>query len=378
MITDAFYFAEYRDGQARQDYLLWLLGSLERNSEHPLARAIVKYAFDSLGDALDENPFVHPTEFRAVTGRGASGVLLGKISIAVGNRVFASMMGIVLSAEANDAMTMLEDDGKTAILAVVDGKICCVLGVSDEVKSDAAASIYYLRDVLKVDVWMVTGDNFRTATAVGRLLSIPPNRIVAEALPAAKLEKIRELQAEGRSVCMVGDGINDSAALAQADVGIGMGTGTEIATEAADMILVKAHVSDVCTALHLSRSIFRRIQWNLLLSLVYNCFGIPVAAGVFYSLVRTRLPPTVAAVAMTLSSISVVVSSLSLQLYRPPKVTERFHHQRPISLSSRGPVTTVSDDMRASLLSSDHFEPCDSSSHENNQASRLSEERYTV
>jgi len=150
-------------------------------------------------------------------------------------------------------------------------------------------------------------------------LNLPPHRVVSEALPNAKVHQVRKLQQQGKTVAHVGDGINDSPALAQADVGIGMGTGAAIAAEASDIVLVRGHyVADVCTALDLCRVIFARIQWNFLWSLVYNILGIPLAAGVLFPLFHTRLPPTVAALAMAMSSISVVFSSLALRLYRPP------------------------------------------------------------
>lgn len=192
------------------------------------------------------------------------------------------------------------------------------MGVADEIKADAATSIAYLHERLGVEVWMVTGDNPRTAHAVSRHLGIPTPRVISEALPATKVQHVQRMQGEGRVVCFVGDGINDSPALAQADVGLSVGTGTEIAAEASDMVLVAGNVSDVCTALDLSRAIFRRIQWNFVWSLMYNCLGIPIAAGALYPLTRVRLPPPVAAIAMALSSISVVLSSMALRLYRPP------------------------------------------------------------
>jgi P-type Cu+ transporter len=339
-----------------EDYMLWLLGSLERTSEHPLAKAIVKFVEEQLGDALEMNPFIHPTEFETITGRGASGVIGGKVLIAVGNRSFATIMDLFISQETDSYMQLLEEAGKTAILVAVDGQIRLVLGIVDEVKDDAAASISFLRDKMNIDVWMVTGDNYRTAAAICRQIGLPSNRILAEALPATKVEKVRQLQAEGSNiVCMVGDGINDSAALAQADVGLGMGTGADIATEASDMILVKGHVSDVCTALHLSRALFRRIQWNLALSLVYNCLGIPIAIGVFYPIAHVRLPPTLAAVAMALSSVSVVFSSLTLRCYRPPKVGDR--HRNLLSARSntanRNMLNIDEDTMRLPLVAND-------------------------
>ena len=342
---------------ADKDYLLWLLGSLERTSEHPLAKAIVTYAEEQLSGALEENPFGHPSKFRGVTGRGASGTILGNVSVAVGNRSFASMLGLKIPQHADNLMKRLEDGGKTAIFASVDGRVRAILGIADEIKPDAADAISYLRECMDIDVWMVTGDNSRTANAISRQLRIPANRVISEALPAAKLEIVISLQDEGRVVAMVGDGVNDSPALAQSNVGMSLGTGAEIATEASDLVLVKGHVADVCTALHLSRSIFSRIRWNLFWSLVYNALGIPIAAGALYPLVHSRLPPTVAAVAMALSSVSVVLSSLMLRLYKPPRINGRnratavWARSRP----SGEPSGADENDMTVNLLSRDHL-----------------------
>jgi Cu+-exporting ATPase len=196
------------------------------------------------------------------------------VEVAVGNRRFATMMKIDIPSHVEENMVQLEQDGKTAILAAFDGVICLVLGIADELKPDAADAIEYLRDTLKVDVWMVTGDNSRTARAISKKLGLSSDRVISEALPVAKVRQVKKLQKEGHSVAMVGDGINDSPALAQADVGMSLGTGAEIAAEASDMVLVRGHVADVCTALDLSRVIFRRIQWNFVWSLLYNCLGI--------------------------------------------------------------------------------------------------------
>jgi Cu+-exporting ATPase len=240
--------------------LLWLLGSLERNSEHPLATAVVTYAEDRLKtSSLKETSFAQPTNFRALTGRGASGTINGNIEVSIGNRAFATLMDIPIPFKAEQCMQSLERRGKTAILASVNGTICAVMGIADQLKDDASASISYLRN-MGVDVWMVTGDNRRTANAIARQLNLPENRVISEALPVAKLEQVIKLQSEGRVVAMIGDGVNDSPALAESDVGMSMGTGAEIAAEASDMVLVRGHVADVCTALHLSRAIFRRIQ----------------------------------------------------------------------------------------------------------------------
>ena len=341
------------DETIEKNQLLWMLGSLEKNSEHPLAQAVVQYAEQILGEEyVEQYPFVQPKSFKALTGRGASGMLEG-YSLAVGNRPFASESGIEIPDDVENYMQILEREGKTAVLVSVNDKVSLVMGIADRLKSDAAASVAFLRDTMKVDVWMVTGDNRATARAIGKQLGLPENRIISEALPAAKVQQVRKLQAEDHIVAMVGDGINDSPALAQADVGISLGSGAKIATEASDMVLVRGNVADVCTALHLSRTIFRRIQLNLLFSLLYNCLGIPIAAGVFYPFVQERLPPTLAGAAMALSSVSVVLSSLSLRLYRPPSLNNR--RRTYVSAYAREMERRENDDMQESLLANDHL-----------------------
>lgn len=243
--------------RSTKQQLLWLLGSLERNSEHPLASAVVSFAEKNLGSAI---PFTQPTDFTALTGRGASGTINGTTTVHVGNRSFCALNDIVIDYTAEDAMQRMERQGKTAIVAAINGKICVVMGIADQLKNDASAAISHLRDKMGVDVWMVTGDNRRTARAIARQLCLPMDRVIAEALPSAKVQKVQELQDSGRIVAMVGDGVNDSPALAQANVGFSLGTGAEIAAEASDMVLVKGNVVDVCTALDLSQVIFRRIK----------------------------------------------------------------------------------------------------------------------
>lgn len=238
-------------------HLLWLLGSLERNSEHPLANAIVSYADTYLPSEIS---YVQPTDFIASTGRGASGAIGDNAQVAVGNRAFCQLNCISIDSSTEEKLRKIERQGSTAIIAAVNGVIVAVMGVADELKSDAAAAIQHLRQKMKVDVWMVTGDNRRTARAVARKLNFPMDRVIAEALPVAKVQKVQELQRDGFVVAMVGDGVNDSPALAQSDVGLSLGTGAEIAAEASDMVLVKGNVSDVCTALDLSQVIFRRIK----------------------------------------------------------------------------------------------------------------------
>lgn len=334
--------------------LLWYLGSLERTSEHPLAKAVVSYVETRLPqDYLQDRPFVEPTDFRALTGRGASGIVLDSVKIAAGNRAFAAEQNLVIPKIAEDAMQEMERSGKTAVLVTIDGEVCLVLGLADELKPGAKAAIAYLRDHMHLDVWMVTGDNDRTARAIATQLGLSLDHVISEALPAAKVQQVRRLQEQNHLVAMVGDGINDSPALAQADVGMSVGTAAEIATEASDFVLVTGKVEDVCTALHLSRSIFRRIQVNLLCSLLYNVLGIPLAAGVFYPLVQMRLPPTVAALAMALSSVSVVLSSLSLRFYRPPTVIQRPTRRNRIFWRLFLQDSGDTDDLQQDLLAHD-------------------------
>lgn len=344
-----------------KECLLWLLGSLERSSEHPLANAVVTYAEEYLGK---DPQFGQPSNFVALTGRGASGKINESIKVAVGNRTFAELEGLSVSPQVEATMQKLERQGKTAIIASVNSAICVVMGIADEVKPDAAKSIKYLKEEMGVDVWMVTGDNRRTAHAIARKLDLGLDRVVAEALPAAKVEKVQQLQDEGLIVAMVGDGVNDSPALAQSNVGLSLGTGAEIAAEASDMVLVRGNVVDVCTALHLSRVIFRRIRLNFVWSLLYNCLSIPLAAGVFYPVLHARLPPTAAALAMALSSVSVVVSSLSLRLYRPPQVFE----EQALRRSDRHPNSPNGEGLTEPLLPREEQDAADLDLLEEGQA----------
>lgn len=301
------------------DFLVWLLGSLERNSEHILAAAIVKFTEQKIENLLRWKPLSQPTDFVAMTGRGASGFVNGDIKVAIGNRSFAERENMIIPQEVEECMRKLESEGKTAIIAGINGTACAVLGIADEIKREAPKTVRYLKRQ-GMDIWMVTGDSRRTARAVARQLGLPEDRVIAEALPTAKIEQVRKLQREGKIVCMVGDGVNDAPALAEADVGISMGTGSDIAAEASDMVLVGGNVAGTCTALHLSRAIFRRIQLNFAFSMGYNIFCIPLAAGVLFPFFQLRLPPTIAAIAMALSSVSVVFSSLALRLYKPPDI----------------------------------------------------------
>jgi cation transport ATPase len=243
----------------------------------------------------------------------------GALRVHVGNRAWMARSGIAIPPAAEAQLLRLERRGRTAVVAAVEGVAAAVLGVSDRVKPEARLVVTALRS-LGVDVWMVTGDNGRTAACVASTVGIPPSRVMAEVKPGEKAGKVRALQAAGRTVAMVGDGINDSPALAQADVGLAIGAGAQIAVAAADIVLIRSHLADIVTALDLSRVVFRRIWLNFAWALGYNTLGIPLAAGVLYAATFKTVAPEVAGLAMAFSSVSVVLSSLALRWYRRPHI----------------------------------------------------------
>ncbi|MFN3648559.1 MAG: heavy metal translocating P-type ATPase [Armatimonadota bacterium] len=293
-------------GEAAETELLRLAAAAERSSEHPLGEAIVRAA-EARGLPLPE-----PSAFQSLTGRGLEATVDGR-SLLVGNRRLMEERGIDISA-LDDAMTRLAGEGKTPMLAAVDGAAAGILAVADTVKESSPAAVAALRR-MGLEVAMITGDNRRTAEAVARQVGI--DRVLAEVLPEHKAEQVKQLQSEGKVVAMVGDGINDAPALAQADVGIAIGTGTDIAMEASDVTLIRGDLNGVVTAVELSRATMRTIKQNLFFAFIYNTLGIPVAAGVFYPLFGWMLSPMFASAAMALSSVSVVTNSLRLRGFHP-------------------------------------------------------------
>jgi len=308
------------------DRILFFAGSAEKGSEHPLARAIVLYATrekkGEKGEKGEKCTLSEPTDVVATPGKGMQCKVQDvdrSYQVAIGNRRYIAD----LEAEVDDSdlleagMLALEHGGKTAVILAVDGQVVGVIGLRDTVKANALATVKAL-EAKGVRVWMLTGDNERTARIVAKEVGIQPERVVAEVLPHQKAEKIQELQQADKITCMVGDGVNDSPALAQAHLGIAIGAGADVAVEAADMVLVNSNITDVLTAIDLSRCVFRRIRLNFVWALGYNSLAIPIACGCFFPLTLTYLPPEVAGIAMALSSVSVVVSSLFLYLYKPP------------------------------------------------------------
>ncbi|MEW5904926.1 MAG: copper-translocating P-type ATPase, partial [Pseudomonadota bacterium] len=281
--------------------VLWLGASLERASEHPLAAAIVNGAQER-GIMLTA-----VNEFRSFTGMGVTGTVEGS-AVALGNlKLFAELHidagELVARAEA------LRSDGQTVMLLAIDGKAAGLIGVADPVKESTAEAIRALHEE-GVQVIMLTGDNRVTAEAVAKKLGI--DRIEAEVLPEQKADIVKQLQAEGRIVAMAGDGINDAPALAQAQVGIAMGTGTDVAMESAGITLIKGDLRGIVRALRLSRATMKNIRQNLFFAFIYNVLGIPVAAGVLYPFFGLLLSPIIAAAAMSFSSVSVILNALRL------------------------------------------------------------------
>jgi P-type Cu+ transporter len=289
-------------GGFAEDEVLRLAASLERASEHPLAGAIV--------NAAKERNLVlsEPKDFDAPAGKGVVGEVDGR-KLVIGNAGFLKTSGIStaeLLREANE----LRKDGATVIFAAIDGTAAGLLAIADPVKEAAAGAVKALRDE-GIRVVMLTGDNQTTAEAVARVLSI--DEVKAGVLPANKGEAVEELRKQGRIVAMAGDGVNDAPALAAADVGIAMGTGTDVAIESAGVTLLKGDLNGILRARRLSQATMRNIRQNLFFAFIYNAAGVPIAAGILYPTFGILLSPVIAGAAMALSSVSVIGNALRLR-----------------------------------------------------------------
>jgi Cu+-exporting ATPase len=282
--------------------ILSLAASLERSSEHPLAAAIVAAAGDKKASIQDA------TGFASVTGKGVTGKVSGR-AVALGNANLMAELGVALG-DLEKRADELRGDGATALFLAVDGKPGGVIAIADPIKSTTQAAL----DTLRKDgirIVMLTGDNKTTAEAVARKLGI--KEVEADVLPQDKNRIVKKLTAEGRIVAMAGDGVNDAPALAEAAVGVAMGTGTEVAIQSAGITLVKGDLAGIARAIVLSRATMNNIRQNLVFAFAYNAIGIPIAAGVLYPAFGLLLSPIVAALAMSLSSVSVIVNALRLR-----------------------------------------------------------------
>ena len=282
--------------------LLSLAASLERGSEHPLGAALVKAA------EVRKLQFSEGGDFRSFTGRGIVGRVQGR-EVAVGNLKLLEERGIPAAALRAGAEA-LQRQGQTVVFIAIDGKPAGLIGIADPIKQTTPEAIAQLR-AEGLRIVMLTGDSSATAAVIADKLGV--DEFEAEVLPDQKLETVRRLQAQGRVIAMAGDGINDAPALAQADVGIAMGTGTDVAMESGGVILVKGDLRGIVRARRLSRAAMRNIRQNLFFAFIYNSLGIPLAAGVLYPFLGVLLSPVIAAAAMSFSSVSVITNSLRLR-----------------------------------------------------------------
>lgn len=311
-------------GTHDEDEVMEIAAALEAKSEHPLAEAICRYAEE------ESLPSAQVTNFQAVPGHGVRGDANG-ITYYFGNRKLIGTLGIDMG-RLERKMRKLEEEGKTAMLLANAKEVLGIIAVADAIKPTTPAAVAALKR-MGLTAYMITGDNMRTAIAIARQAGIDEQNIRAEVLPEDKANEVKKIQATGIKVAMVGDGLNDAPALAQADVGIAMGSGTDVAMEAGGIVLMKSDLQDVVSAIQLSRETLEKIKQNLFFSLFYNVIGIPIAARVFIGL-GIVLRPELAGLAMALSSVSVVSNSLLLRRFRP-------NHRNWISTFAPAVMTTV-------------------------------------
>ena len=285
-----------------EDDLLKLAASLERSSEHPLAAAVMRAAKEN-NIAADE-----PKDFASVTGKGVTGKVGGRL-VGLGNAKLMADQKVDMGSLAAKA-DELRGSGATALFVAIDGKLGGIIAIADPIKATTRAALDSLR-ADGIHVVMLTGDNKTTAQAVAKQLGI--DDVEADVLPEDKNRIVKKLRADGKIVAMAGDGVNDAPALAEADVGIAMGTGTEVAIQSAGVTLVKGDLAGIARARALSRMTMRNIRQNLVFAFAYNAIGIPIAAGVLYPTFGILLSPVVAALAMSLSSVSVIGNALRLK-----------------------------------------------------------------
>lgn len=293
---------------AERNHIIQIAASAEKGSEHPLADAIVKAA------EKENLEFLKVDSFEAIPGHGIE-VEISGIHILLGNRKLMNERNISM-AELEEQSDLLASEGKTPMYIAMDQKISGIIAVADVVKESSIKAIEKLRS-MGLEVAMITGDNRKTADAIAKQVGI--DRVLAEVLPQDKSNEVKKLQAEGKKVAMVGDGINDAPALAQADIGIAIGSGTDVAIESADIVLMRSDLMDVPTSIQLSKSTIRNIKQNLFWAFGYNVIGIPIAAGLLHIFGGPLLNPIFAAAAMSLSSVSVLANALRLKRFKPYK-----------------------------------------------------------
>ncbi len=295
-------------GTLSEDEALGLIAAVENNSEHPLAEAIV---YETKERGID---IASSKDFSYTTGKGVSATINGKV-IHVGSNQFMVDNSIDFSKLESHAL-MLQQQGKTTVFAAQDEKALAIIGISDKLKTSSVQAVDTLKK-LGIEVWMITGDKLETAKSIASTVGI--DSVLAEVLPSDKAEQVKILQKEGRIVAMVGDGVNDAIALAQADVGIALGSGTDVSVESGDIVLVRDNLLDVVTGIQLGKSTMTKIKQGFFWALIYNIILLPIAAGLLYPSLGLVLRPEFAGLAMALSSVSVVTNALSLNRFKPAK-----------------------------------------------------------
>ena len=298
-----------------ENELMHIAASMEKASEHPLAEAIVSYAAENNIEPVNVD------EFKAISGKGIC-ARIGDCDYYAGNADFITE-NCEDAAIPNDKLNALADEGKTPLIFARKDALLGIIAVADSEKSSSIQAVKELKK-MKIDTVMLTGDNERTAKAIGKRVGI--DRVVAQVLPEDKEREIARLKENGKKVAMVGDGINDAPALVRADVGIAIGAGTDVAIESADIVLMKNSLTDAVSAIQLSRAVIRNIKENLFWAFIYNCIGIPLAAGVFYIPFGIKLNPMFGAAAMSLSSVCVVTNALRLKLFKPKTIKTDVPH----------------------------------------------------
>jgi len=315
--------------------LLRLAASAEKGSEHPLGDAIVK------GAEKINLSFYKVDQFQAIPGHGIQVTINGQM-LYLGNKKLMFEKGIDLNGYTDHA-DRLAEEGKTPMYVSIDSNLKGLIAVADVVKPSSLAAIKTLHK-MGIEVAMITGDNRKTAEAIAKQVGI--DRVLAEVLPQDKANEVKKLQAEGKKVAMVGDGINDAPALAQADIGIAIGSGTDVAMESADIVLMRSDLMDVPTALQLSKSTIRNIKQNLFWAFAYNVAGIPVAAGLLYAFGGPKLNPIIAAAAMSLSSVSVLTNALRLKNFKPFTKEDKYVQSSNLHDYENVKIVTVKEAFR--------------------------------
>ena len=313
-----------------ENKFLQIAGSLEQNSEHPLAEAILENIKETGIELLKVE------EFSSVLGRGVSGKIKEKLYFG-GNLAFMKENAIDTQEIQNETKHFLEQ-GKTVLYFADEKGIIGAISVADTIKETSYEAIQNLKRK-QIEVVMLTGDNKAVADFIGEKLGL--DKVISEVLPQDKEREIAKLQEQGKKVAFVGDGINDSPALVKADVGLAIGSGTDIAIDSADVVLMKNSLLDVITAIDLSKAVIRNIKMNLFWAFFYNCIGIPIAAGVFYLSFGLRLNPMIGAAAMSLSSVCVVTNALRLRKFKPVGVDTHIDPKQKKSKKEEKPMTKI-------------------------------------